>query len=82
MGAAPERAKMSQPILPVKVSSGKSEGTSKPKLQTVQLNFFYGNFQALHDINLAIPEKRVGLWQIHVSSNLESYQRDRQERSP
>jgi phosphate transport system ATP-binding protein len=59
MGAAPERAKMSQPIVPIKLSSSKSEGTSKPKLQTVQLNFFYGNFQALHDINLAIPEKRI-----------------------
>jgi phosphate transport system ATP-binding protein len=33
--------------------------TSKPKLQTVNLNFFYGSFQALHEINLEIPEKRI-----------------------
>jgi phosphate transport system ATP-binding protein len=59
MGAAPERAKMSQPTAPSRPSSSKSEATSKPKLQTVQLNFFYGNFQALHGINLAIPEKRI-----------------------
>jgi phosphate transport system ATP-binding protein len=25
----------------------------------VQLNFFYGNFQALHDINLKVPERRI-----------------------
>ena len=59
MGAAPERAKMSQPTGPSIPSSSKSEATSKPKLQTVQLNFFYGAFHALHDINLAIPEKRI-----------------------
>ncbi len=59
MGAAPERAKMSQPTAPSRPSSNKSEATSKPKLQTVQLNFFYGNFQALHDINLAVPERRI-----------------------
>jgi phosphate transport system ATP-binding protein len=58
MGAAPERAKMSQPTGP-SITSSKSEATSKPKLQTVQLNFFYGNFHALHDINLAVPEKRI-----------------------
>jgi phosphate transport system ATP-binding protein len=58
MGAAPERAKMSQPTAPSR-SPSKSETTSKPKLQTVQLNFFYGNFQALHGIDLAIPEKRI-----------------------
>src|SRR6202049_4212774 len=59
MGAAPERAKMSQPTAPSRPSSSKSEATSKPKLQTVQLNFFYGDFQALHDINLQVPEKRI-----------------------
>jgi phosphate transport system ATP-binding protein len=59
MGAAPERAKMSQPTGPSIPSSSKSEATSKPKLQTVQLNFFYGGFHALHDINLAVPEKRI-----------------------
>jgi phosphate transport system ATP-binding protein len=59
MAAAPERAKMSQPTGPSRPSTGRSEVTSKPKLQTVGLNFFYGSFQALHDINLEIPEKRI-----------------------
>lgn len=29
------------------------------KLQTVSLNFFYGTFQALHDITISIPEKKI-----------------------
>src|SRR5580700_7477329 len=60
MAATPESAKMSEiSSPPSRPSSNKSEATSKPKLQTVQLNFFYGNFQALHDINLEVPEKRI-----------------------
>src|SRR6266852_79383 len=57
MSAAPERTMMSQPILPPKVSH--SEGPSKPKIETVNLNFFYGKFQALHNISLVVPEKRI-----------------------
>ena len=59
MSAAPERVKMSQPPAPSRPSASHIEATSKPKLQTVQLNFFYGNFQALHDVNLEIPERRI-----------------------
>ena len=59
MSAAPERVKMSQPPVPSRPLSNQSEVASKPKLQTIKLNFFYGNFQALHDINLEIPEKRI-----------------------
>jgi phosphate transport system ATP-binding protein len=59
MSAAPERVKMSQPPAPSRPSSSQMQATSQPKLQTVQLNFFYGNFQALHDINLKVPEKRI-----------------------
>jgi phosphate transport system ATP-binding protein len=59
MSAAPERVKMSQPPAPSRPSSSHMEATSQPKLQTVQLNFFYGNFQALHDVNLKVPEKRI-----------------------
>jgi phosphate transport system ATP-binding protein len=57
MSASPERTMMSQPIVPPKVSH--SEGSSKPKLKTANLNFYYGKFQALHSINLEIPEKRI-----------------------
>jgi phosphate transport system ATP-binding protein len=59
MGAAPERAKMNPPPGPYRPSSSHLEATASPKLQTVNLNFFYGSFQALHDINLAVPEKRI-----------------------
>src|SRR6201984_1552735 len=59
MSAAPKRIKMTQPPAPSRPSANQIEATSKPKLQTVELNFFYGDFQALHDVNLAIPEKRI-----------------------
>jgi len=35
------------------------DGPSTAKLQTVKLNFFYGGFQALHDIDLKVPAKRI-----------------------
>lgn len=36
-----------------------SEAPAQPKLKTIKLDFFYGNFQALHGIDLEVPEKRV-----------------------
>ena len=33
--------------------------TEKPKLSVRRLNFYYGHFQALKNINLDIPEKKV-----------------------
>ncbi len=35
------------------------EVAARPKLQAVNLNFFYGAFHALHNINLEVPEKRI-----------------------
>jgi len=35
------------------------EVSAKPKLQALNLNFFYGNFHALHNISLQVPEKRI-----------------------
>jgi phosphate transport system ATP-binding protein len=32
---------------------------SEPKAEVVNLNFYYGSFQALKNINFAVPEKRV-----------------------
>ncbi len=32
---------------------------TKPKISVRGLNFFYGNFQALHDIEIDIPERRI-----------------------
>ena len=59
MGAAPESAKMNEvPAQPVP-SQSPSEGLSNVKLQTLNLNFFYGNFHALHDINIEVPDKKI-----------------------
>jgi phosphate transport system ATP-binding protein len=35
------------------------ESASRPKLQARNLNFYYGKFQALHDVNLQMAEKRI-----------------------
>ncbi len=35
------------------------EVVSTVKLKTVKLNFFYGSFQALHEIDLEVPAKRI-----------------------
>jgi phosphate transport system ATP-binding protein len=60
MGAMPESVKMSDitapPAAPTEV---RPEVASRPKLQAVNLNFFYGAFHALHNISLQIPEKRI-----------------------
>ncbi|HLG94915.1 MAG TPA: phosphate ABC transporter ATP-binding protein PstB [Bryobacteraceae bacterium] len=58
MGAMPEPAKINETILPPETPAPEIEPTST-KLQAISLNFFYGTFQALHDINLQIPEKRI-----------------------
>jgi phosphate transport system ATP-binding protein len=50
---------MSEPTIPSRPAPEQAEAISTPKLKTVQLKFFYGKFQALHDINLEIPEKRI-----------------------
>jgi phosphate transport system ATP-binding protein len=59
MGAMPEPVKINEPIVPTETSSPKPEAAAPTKLHTVNLNFYYGKFQALHDINLEVPEKRI-----------------------
>jgi phosphate transport system ATP-binding protein len=60
MAATPESAKMSEITAPPSASSGvQPEVAARPKLQAVALNFFYGNFHALHNISLEVPEKRI-----------------------
>jgi phosphate transport system ATP-binding protein len=60
MAATPESAKMSEITAPPAVpSSVQPEVAARPKLQAVGLNFFYGNFHALHNISLEVPEKRI-----------------------
>jgi phosphate transport system ATP-binding protein len=60
MGAMPESAKMKDIIAPpAPPADVRSEVAARPKLQAVNLNFFYGSFHALHDISLEVPEKRI-----------------------
>ena len=35
------------------------QGAGKPKLKVDSLSFYYGRFQALHDVTFEIPEKRI-----------------------
>jgi phosphate transport system ATP-binding protein len=59
MGAVQGSAKMSEMMVPPLPPSSPQEALSKAKLKTEKLNFFYGTFQALHDINLEVPEKHI-----------------------
>jgi phosphate transport system ATP-binding protein len=59
MGAVPEPAKTSEIATPPAKLPGQAEALSRAKLKTVGLNFFYGSFQALHSINLEVPERRI-----------------------
>jgi len=62
MSAMPEPAKteMSFPAPPIPPTSAQPEPASSiAKLKAESLNFFYGGFQALHDINLEVPEKSI-----------------------
>ncbi len=58
MGAVPEPAKMNEILAPPQPQVP-AEAVSRPKLKTLDLNFFYGPFQALHGINLEIPERHI-----------------------
>jgi phosphate transport system ATP-binding protein len=59
MGAVQGSAKMSEMMVPPLPPSNPQEAPSKAKLKTEKLDFFYGSFQALHDINLEVPEKHI-----------------------
>jgi len=59
MGAVQGSAKMSEMMVPPLPPSSPQEAPSKAKLKTEKLDFFYGTFQALHEINLEVPEKHI-----------------------
>jgi phosphate transport system ATP-binding protein len=59
MGAMPESIKMNESTSPPTPAPPAPEPAPQGKLKAVNLNFFYGNFQALHDINLEVTEKRI-----------------------
>ena len=58
MGAMPESAKIRETNVPTDTPAPAVEA-ARTKLQAVNLNFFYGSFQALHNITLELPEKRI-----------------------
>lgn len=39
--------------------SGQAQAPSRPKIEINDLNFFYGKYHALKNINLRIPEGKV-----------------------
>ena len=55
--AVPQPEIKMQPMEPPAPPDRKA--TAPPKISVRNLNFFYGNFQALHDINIDIPEKKI-----------------------
>ena len=62
MDSAPEFTVPEQPVaVPLPHAAGVPEHRPmpNPKISVKNLNFFYGSFQALHDINVDIPEKRI-----------------------
>jgi phosphate transport system ATP-binding protein len=60
MGAMPEPVKMNDITAPPAASPEvRPEVAARPKLQALNLNFFYGSFHALHNISLEIPEKKI-----------------------
>jgi phosphate transport system ATP-binding protein len=55
-----ESVKMSEITAPPSAPSGAPpEVASRPKLQAMNLNFFYGAFHALHNVSVEVPEKRI-----------------------
>jgi phosphate transport system ATP-binding protein len=60
MSAVPESPIKSRPMaLPPEPGERGSESKARPKLEAEGLNFYYGKFQALHNINLQVPEKHI-----------------------
>src|ERR1700675_344546 len=54
---------MSPIEVPGRTAEGPAEGgvesAARPKLQARNLNFYYGKYQALHNVNLQMAEKRI-----------------------
>ncbi len=59
MAAGPQSSFLKQNTPTLAASDSKSEPAPRVKLRASNLNFYYGGFQALHDINLDILAGRV-----------------------
>jgi phosphate transport system ATP-binding protein len=62
MDTSPDFTLKEQPVtapLPHTTAVPEHKPAPHPKMSVKDLNFFYGNFQALHDITVELPEKRI-----------------------
>jgi phosphate transport system ATP-binding protein len=62
MDSAPDYAVPEQPVathVPHVTGVPEHRPVPQPKISVKDLNFFYGSFQALHDITVDLPEKRI-----------------------
>jgi len=63
MDSVPDFAVPEPPVAPPAIQPGAPEHrpgpAPDPKISVTGLNFYYGAFQALHDINVNIPEKHI-----------------------
>jgi phosphate transport system ATP-binding protein len=62
MDSTPDFLVPDQPVtapLPHAASAPEHRPVSQPKISVKNLNFFYGNFKALHEITVDIPERRI-----------------------
>ena len=50
---------VSSPPMAVSAGAAVAPAAAPPKISVKGLNFFYGAYQALHDINIDMPEKRI-----------------------
>ncbi len=55
----PELAANAKPMNPVATDAAVKAQTSPPKMRAANVSFFYGSFQALHDISLEFTANRV-----------------------
>ena len=73
-----------RPVLEQRSDSPENERKAAPaKLSASKINFYYGSFQALHDVSLDFAEKQdngidrtIGLRKINFHSDSESHARD------
>ena len=56
--AGPQQQQIQQPVTPEKVSPNLTQQPGN-KLNARNLNFYYGSFQALHDISIAIQTNKI-----------------------
>jgi phosphate transport system ATP-binding protein len=68
----------------LQAGSDNRSGDASPKLIINNLNFYYGNFQALHGVSMEIRDKRVtaligpsGCGKIHPSADSQPHERNR-----